>query len=89
MDVVKTIYHAALNLPRPIRRVCYVQLCAWVGWCVLVRIGFDSWLILKQGSRFCFSVQLGWALSCLKKLALTRVKMKQLLQGTRPCLSIA
>ncbi|KAG8711157.1 hypothetical protein FRC09_020745, partial [Ceratobasidium sp. 395] len=43
MDVVKTIYHAALNLPRPIRRVCYVQLCAWVGWFPFLFFG-TTWM---------------------------------------------
>lgn len=43
MDVVRTIYHAALNLPRPIRRVCYVQLCAWVGWFPFLFFG-TTWM---------------------------------------------
>jgi len=43
MDVVKTIYTAALNLPRPIRRVCYVQLCAWVGWFPFLFFG-TTWM---------------------------------------------
>lgn len=43
MDVIKTIYNAALNLPRPIRRVCYVQLCAWVGWFPFLFFG-TTWM---------------------------------------------
>ncbi|KAG8718515.1 hypothetical protein FRC08_005114 [Ceratobasidium sp. 394] len=43
MDVVKTIYTAALNLPRPVRRVCYVQLCAWVGWFPFLFFG-TTWM---------------------------------------------
>ncbi|KAF8165226.1 major facilitator superfamily domain-containing protein [Crassisporium funariophilum] len=31
-DVFNGIYAAITNLPRPIRRVCYVQLCAFMGW---------------------------------------------------------
>ncbi|KAF8760268.1 mfs general substrate transporter [Rhizoctonia solani] len=43
MDVIKTIWHASLNLPRPIRRVCYVQLCAWVGWFPFLFFG-TTWM---------------------------------------------
>ncbi|EMD40799.1 hypothetical protein CERSUDRAFT_45210 [Gelatoporia subvermispora B] len=31
-DVLNNIYQAALELPKPIRRVCYVQLFAFMGW---------------------------------------------------------
>ncbi|KAH9951665.1 major facilitator superfamily domain-containing protein [Amylocystis lapponica] len=31
-DIVKNIYNAVVNLPKPIRRVCYVQLFAFMGW---------------------------------------------------------
>ncbi|KAJ3554771.1 hypothetical protein NM688_g2936 [Phlebia brevispora] len=31
-DVLRNIYNAVINLPRPIRRVCYVQLFAFMGW---------------------------------------------------------
>ena len=31
-DIVKNIWHAILHLPRPVRRVCYVQLFAFMGW---------------------------------------------------------
>jgi solute carrier family 45 protein 1/2/4 len=31
-DVLSTIYEAMLHLPKPIRRVCYVQICAFMGW---------------------------------------------------------
>ncbi|OCH92906.1 MFS general substrate transporter [Obba rivulosa] len=31
-DVLNNIYQAALKLPKPIRRVCYVQLFAFMGW---------------------------------------------------------
>lgn len=34
-DVISNIYTAAINLPKPIRRVCYVQLCAFMAWSVL------------------------------------------------------
>ncbi|CAE7228706.1 unnamed protein product [Rhizoctonia solani] len=43
MDIIKTIWHASLNLPRPIRRVCYVQLCAWVGWFPFLFFG-TTWM---------------------------------------------
>ncbi|QRV72474.1 MFS/sugar transport protein [Ceratobasidium sp. AG-Ba] len=43
LSVVKTIYHAAFNLPRPVRRVCYVQLCAWVGWFPFLFFG-TTWM---------------------------------------------
>lgn len=31
-DVVSTIYEAARHLPKLVRRVCYVQICAFMGW---------------------------------------------------------
>lgn len=31
-DVFAGIRHALLNLPKPIRRVCFVQLFAFMGW---------------------------------------------------------
>ncbi|KAJ7283901.1 hypothetical protein C8J57DRAFT_1293895 [Mycena rebaudengoi] len=31
-EVLGNIRNAIVNLPRPIRRVCYVQLCAFMGW---------------------------------------------------------
>jgi len=31
-DVLNNIYHAALELPKPIRRVCFVQVFAFMGW---------------------------------------------------------
>lgn len=31
-DFVKNIYKAAVSLPKPIRRVCYVQIFAFMGW---------------------------------------------------------
>jgi solute carrier family 45 protein 1/2/4 len=34
-DVVNNIYTAAINLPKPIRRVCYVQLFAFLAWSVI------------------------------------------------------
>lgn len=34
-DVLRNIYTSATNLPRPIRRVCYVQLFAFMGWSVI------------------------------------------------------
>lgn len=33
-DVLRNIYTAVVNLPKPIRRVCYVQVFAFMGWCV-------------------------------------------------------
>ena len=33
-DIVNNIYTAAINLPKPVRRVCYVQLCAFMAWSV-------------------------------------------------------
>lgn len=32
VDIVKNIWHTILHLPRPVRRVCYVQLFAFMGW---------------------------------------------------------
>lgn len=31
-EVLDNIYAAIVNLPKPIRRVCYVQLFAFMGW---------------------------------------------------------
>ncbi|KII95051.1 hypothetical protein PLICRDRAFT_128474 [Plicaturopsis crispa FD-325 SS-3] len=31
-DVLENIYNAIVNLPKPIRRVCYVQVFAFMGW---------------------------------------------------------
>ena len=31
-DVMNNIYNAIVNLPGPIRRVCYVQVFAFMGW---------------------------------------------------------
>lgn len=31
-DVFQTIYEAVIHLPKPVRRVCYVQICAFMGW---------------------------------------------------------
>ncbi|GHJ86937.1 hypothetical protein NliqN6_3339 [Naganishia liquefaciens] len=31
-DVVSTIYEAVRHLPKPVRRVCYVQIAAFMGW---------------------------------------------------------
>ncbi|KAF7288297.1 ANK-REP-REGION domain-containing protein [Mycena chlorophos] len=31
-EVLENIKNAIINLPKPIRRVCYVQLFAWMGW---------------------------------------------------------
>jgi solute carrier family 45 protein 1/2/4 len=31
-DVWHTIYEAVIHLPKPVRRVCYVQICAFMGW---------------------------------------------------------
>ncbi|KAF8914025.1 hypothetical protein CPB84DRAFT_1758181, partial [Gymnopilus junonius] len=31
-DVFVNIYNAVRDLPKPIRRVCYVQICAFMGW---------------------------------------------------------
>jgi len=36
-DVLKNIHTAIVNLPKPVRRVCYVQLFAFMGWCVSQR----------------------------------------------------
>ena len=33
-DVINNIYNTAINLPKPIRRVCYVQLFAFMAWYV-------------------------------------------------------
>lgn len=35
-DVYNNIRTALLNLPKPIRRVCYVQIFAFMGWCVFL-----------------------------------------------------
>ena len=35
-DVLENIYLAVITLPKPIRRVCFVQLFAFMGWCVLI-----------------------------------------------------
>ncbi|KAG9007123.1 hypothetical protein FRB90_009533 [Tulasnella sp. 427] len=32
MEVVRNISRAVSTLPRPVRRVCYVQVCAFMGW---------------------------------------------------------
>lgn len=31
-DVISTIYEAVRHLPKPVRRVCYVQIAAFMGW---------------------------------------------------------
>ncbi|WVN90378.1 uncharacterized protein L203_105614 [Cryptococcus depauperatus CBS 7841] len=31
-DVISTIYNSVLHLPKPIRRVCFVQIAAFMGW---------------------------------------------------------
>lgn len=31
-DVLRNIWNAVVNLPKPIRRVCYVQFFAFMGW---------------------------------------------------------
>ncbi|KAF8640148.1 hypothetical protein AX17_001384 [Amanita inopinata Kibby_2008] len=42
-DVLDNIYIAFVNLPKPIRRVCYVQIFAFMGWqvklTILIRLG--------------------------------------------------
>lgn len=37
-DVLENIYLAATHLPKPIRRVCFVQLFAFMGWCVTLLV---------------------------------------------------
>ena len=32
-DVIENIFNTIVNLPKPIRRVCYVQVFAFMGWC--------------------------------------------------------
>ena len=32
VDVLKNIWNAVVHLPKPIRRVCYVQFFAFMGW---------------------------------------------------------
>ncbi|KAG8935535.1 hypothetical protein FRC02_007679 [Tulasnella sp. 418] len=32
MDIVRNIYRAVGTLPRPVKRVCFVQICAFMGW---------------------------------------------------------
>lgn len=32
-DVLENIYSAITSLPKPVRRVCFVQLFAFMGWC--------------------------------------------------------
>jgi len=42
-EVLDNIYNAVLNLPKPIRRVCAVQLLAFMGWFPFL---FYSWVYL-------------------------------------------
>lgn len=54
-DVFLNIKVAVMNLPKPIRRVCYVQLFAFMGWWVPTLIYIlESRLTLVPGFRFCF-----------------------------------
>lgn len=41
-DVINNIYITAINLPKPIRRVCYVQLCAFMAWSVIHVLCFQN-----------------------------------------------
>lgn len=56
-DVLNNIYNAIVNLPKPIRRVCYVPVFAFMGWCVdTLLLGRGLVLIVYgslAGSRFC------------------------------------
>jgi len=37
-EVLGNIYNAILHLPKPIRKVCFVQLFAFMAWCVVVGV---------------------------------------------------
>ena len=50
-DVLNNIYSTAINLPKPIRRVCYVQLVAFLAWSVIHILCFKSNILM-----FCFSL---------------------------------
>lgn len=53
-EVLKNIYNAVINLPKPIRRVCYVQVFAFMGWyvCISVQTAMSNRL---TGSPSCFT----------------------------------
>jgi hypothetical protein len=55
LAMVNNIHHSIITLPKPIRRVCAVQVFAFMGWCGLFAL--PLMLSLKNpantGSRFC------------------------------------
>lgn len=48
MDVLGDIYTSLINLPKPIRRVCYVQLFAFMGWFVPSFVGSAAVLLILE-----------------------------------------
>ena len=55
-DVISNIYTTAINLPKPIRRVCYVQLIAFLAWSVIHIFGFRK----QHPDLFFFSSSIGF-----------------------------
>ena len=59
-NVINNIYTAALNLPKPIRRVCYVQLVAFLAWSVSTYYVSESNILIfvsSIGFLFCSTRQ--------------------------------
>jgi hypothetical protein len=54
-NVLENIYNAMVKLPKPIRRVCLVQVFAFMGWCVDYTIITSLFSLIPRplGSRFC------------------------------------
>ncbi|KAF8305438.1 MFS general substrate transporter [Clavulina sp. PMI_390] len=42
-QVIKSIVTSVINLPKPVRRVCYVQICAFMGWFPFLFFG-TTWM---------------------------------------------
>jgi len=57
-DVLNNIFNALTHLPKPIRRVCYVQLFAFMGWSVTRVLFHQAALTFHQVSVLVLFVRL-------------------------------
>ena len=70
-DVFNNIFDALTHLPKPIRRVCYVQLFAFMGWSVSRILFHQAALTLQQVSIPVLFVCSIFFLACLSTLILS------------------
>jgi solute carrier family 45 protein 1/2/4 len=75
---------AIIKLPKPVRRVCFVQLFAYMAWCVLL-LPIVSILTLVAGSRSYSTRRSTLAKLWLTSANMTPLSMKRPRKGTRRC----